>query len=93
MPDQTEIKPLIDLNKIDSKETARQAVEQLRKALRHHNYRYYVLDNPVVSEEFKTALWALVDVVEAEVAGPLKPKPRQIMIESLQRISALLAEG
>ena len=25
-------------------------IEQLRKALRHHNYRYYVLDDPELSD-------------------------------------------
>jgi len=50
MPDQNDTKPLIDIQKIDSEITARKAVEQLRKALRYHNYRYYVLDDPTVSD-------------------------------------------
>jgi len=50
MPDQNDTKPLIDIQKIDSEITARKAVEQLRKALRYNNYRYYVLDDPTVSD-------------------------------------------
>lgn len=43
-------KPDIDLDEISSKETANEAMEKLREALRYHNYRYYVKDDPVVSD-------------------------------------------
>ncbi|MGC9349916.1 MAG: DNA ligase LigA-related protein, partial [Anaerolineae bacterium] len=42
--------PDIDLDEIDSKESAQQAVGRLREAIRYHNYRYYVLDDPVISD-------------------------------------------
>lgn len=42
--------PKIDLEDIASEEEARDAVEKLREALRYHNYRYYVKDDPVVSD-------------------------------------------
>ena len=32
-------------------EKARQAVEELRDTIRYHNYRYYVLDDPVISDK------------------------------------------
>ncbi len=35
---------------IDSIEAAEKEIEQLREAIRYHNYRYYVLDDPVVSD-------------------------------------------
>jgi DNA ligase (NAD+) len=35
---------------IDSMEDAEDAVEELREAIRYHNYRYYVLDDPVISD-------------------------------------------
>ena len=50
MPDQNMNKPRIDISKINNEDSAREAVEQLRKALRYHNYRYYVLDDPTVSD-------------------------------------------
>ena len=43
-------KPDIDLDEISSRETAEEAIEKLRKALRYHNYSYYVKDDPVVSD-------------------------------------------
>jgi len=43
-------KPDVDVDAIDSTEAASEAVEQLREALRYHNYRYYVVDDPVVSD-------------------------------------------
>ena len=79
MPDRNEIMPLIDLNKIDSKGTARQAVEQLRKALRHHNYRYYVLDDPVISDAEYDELMQKLQVLEQkypELQDPNSPTQR-----------------
>ena len=49
MPD-VQSKPDVDLEAIDSLEAAEDAAERLREALRYHNYRYYVLDDPVVSD-------------------------------------------
>ena len=49
MPD-VDTTPDIDLDAIESEEDATEAAEQLREALRYHNYRYYVLDDPVVSD-------------------------------------------
>ena len=79
MPDRNEIMPLIDLNKIDSKGTARQAVEQLRKALRHHNYRYYVLDDPVISDAEYDELMQKLQTLEQkypELQDPNSPTQR-----------------
>ncbi len=45
-----EKKPDIDVDAIDTKEEAQEAVETLREAIRYHNYRYYVLDAPVISD-------------------------------------------
>lgn len=43
-------KPNIDIDEITSEEEAKDAIEKLRQALRYHNYRYYVKDDPVVSD-------------------------------------------
>ena len=49
MPD-VDPTPDIDLDAIDAEADAAEAAEQLREALRYHNYRYYVLDDPVVAD-------------------------------------------
>lgn len=45
-----ELIPDVSPESIDSTEEARAAVERLREAIRYHNYRYYVLDDPVISD-------------------------------------------
>jgi DNA ligase (NAD+) len=45
-----ELKPEIEPGSIRTEEEARGAVEELREAIRYHNYRYYVLDDPVISD-------------------------------------------
>jgi len=43
-------KPKIDINDIRTPEAAQPAIEELREAIRFHDYRYYVLDDPVISD-------------------------------------------
>ncbi len=47
---------------------------------------------PAVSGEFIDALWALIEVVRAEVAKPLKAKTRENMRDSIRRVENLLAD-
>lgn len=47
---------------------------------------------PAVSQEFIDALWALIEVVRAEVAKPLKAKMRENMRDSIRRVENLLAD-
>ena len=42
--------PDISLDDVESKREAKEALEELREAIRYHNYRYYVLDDPVISD-------------------------------------------
>lgn len=54
-------------------------IAQLRKELDHHNYQYYVLNNPAISDfEFDVKLKELQDLEEAhpEFADPLSPTQR-----------------
>ena len=44
-------KPDIDLRSIKSKKDAEKAVKELRESIRFHDYRYYVLDDPVISDK------------------------------------------
>jgi DNA ligase (NAD+) len=48
--DLTDKKPDSSPQSIDSQDEAREAVQELRQAIRYHNYRYYVLDDPVISD-------------------------------------------
>jgi DNA ligase (NAD+) len=50
MNEESEKKPDVSPDAIDTQEEAREAVETLRDAIRYHNYRYYVLDAPVISD-------------------------------------------
>lgn len=45
-----ELKPQVSLDAIASQDEAKEAIEQLREAIRYHNYRYYVLDDPIISD-------------------------------------------
>jgi len=45
-----EQKPDVSPESIESKKEAEKAVKELREAIRYHNYRYYVLDDPVISD-------------------------------------------
>ncbi len=65
MPD-VDTKPNIDLDAIDSEDAAAAAAKQLREALRYHNYRYYVLDDPVVSDAEYDRLFRQLQTLEDE---------------------------
>ena len=61
-----------------SAEVARE-VEELRRQLHHHNYRYYLLDDPVVSDaEYDTLFRRLLELEAAhpELADPTSPTSR-----------------
>ena len=45
-----EFEPDVSPGSVDDLKEAKAAVEKLRKAIRYHNYRYYVLDDPVISD-------------------------------------------
>ena len=59
-------KPDISLESIKSKEEAREAVEKLREAIRYHNYRYYVLNDPVISDAEYDELMQQLGEIESE---------------------------
>lgn len=53
----TERVPDIDPDKIKTKSKAEEAARKLREAIRYHDDRYYVQDDPVMDEyEFKQFL-------------------------------------
>ncbi len=79
-------KPEISVESIDSEKEAKTAAEELRDAIRYHNYRYYVLNDPVISDaeydELMKTLQALEDKFP-EIQSPDSPtqqvggKPRE----------------
>src|SRR5881296_39663 len=57
----------------------RQEVERLRREIEHHNYRYYVLDDPLVSDAEYDTLFRRLEQLEAEhpeLASPDSPTER-----------------
>jgi DNA ligase (NAD+) len=66
-------KPEIDLEQIESQEQARDAVETLREAIRYHNYRYYVLDAPVISNAEYDELMEQLHTLEQDYPGLQTP--------------------
>jgi len=61
------------------KETVKQRIEDLRRELDYHNYRYYVLDDPVVSDvEYDRLMTELVTLEEThpEFSSPNSPTQR-----------------
>ncbi len=59
-----DLKPEVDPGSIDSKEQAQEPVEKLREAIRYHNYRYYVLDDPVISDAEYDDLMKTLETLE-----------------------------
>ncbi len=56
-----------------------QKVDDLRKALHRHNYRYYVLDDPEISDAEYDRMMRALKQLEAEhpqLASPDSPTPR-----------------
>ena len=59
-------KPEIDIDSIESNDEAAEAVGTLREAIRYHNYRYYVLDDPVISDAEYDQLMRQLEELEGE---------------------------
>jgi DNA ligase (NAD+) len=59
--------------------SAKKEVEELREKLRHHEYRYHVLDDPEISDAAYDKLWAKLKELEAahpELVTPDSPTAR-----------------
>ena len=65
MSSENEIKPNINLKEISSQKEAENAIRKLREAIRYHDYRYYVKDDPVISDaEYDDLMSALEELEE-----------------------------
>ena len=56
--------PDVSPDAIESEEQARPAIQKLRQAIRYHNYRYYVLDDPLISDAEYDALMRKLQTLE-----------------------------
>ncbi len=63
-PRDIELKPDITIADISNKEEAEKAAERLRNAIRYHNYRYYVKDDPVISDPDYDSLFETLQDLE-----------------------------
>ncbi|MFW9955968.1 MAG: NAD-dependent DNA ligase LigA [Candidatus Thorarchaeota archaeon] len=63
-----DLKPDIDVSSIKDLKKARDAINQLVEAIRYHNYRYYVLDNPAITDSEYDKL--LLDLLSLESKYP-----------------------
>ncbi len=61
-----EKRPDVSADSIDSPEEAQRAVEELREAIRYHDYRYYVLDDPVISDAEYDELMRTLEALEED---------------------------
>jgi DNA ligase (NAD+) len=58
-------KPVIDVARITTKKDAKTAIKKLSDAIHFHNYRYYVLDAPVINDrEYDILLLQLIELEE-----------------------------
>lgn len=63
--DMRDSKPEVDISKIESPSEAKEAIMQLSKAIRYHNYRYYTLDDPIITDaEYDSLLLNLLSLEE-----------------------------
>jgi DNA ligase (NAD+) len=78
--------PSVSAESIADVDAAREAVAELRAAIRYHNYRYYVLDDPVISDADYDRLMQTLEALEdrfPELRSPDSPtqhvggEPRQ----------------
>jgi DNA ligase (NAD+) len=54
----------MDPQEVESKEKARETVEKLRESIRYHDYRYYVLDDPEISDKKYDELFEALEQLE-----------------------------
>lgn len=75
----TKKKPKVSPESIDTKKEAKKAVRELREAISYHDYRYFVLNDPVISDaeydELMTKLAALEERFP-ELKSPDSPTQR-----------------
>ena len=69
----TDFEPAADLAESEAREQA----EQLREAVRYHDYRYYVENDPLIGDRTYDALFARLEALEAEFDLDSETSPTQ----------------
>lgn len=72
-------KPHVDVDQISTEKEAQAAVERLREAIRFHDYRYYVLADPVIADAEYDRLFEQLQQLEQKfprLADPHSPTQR-----------------
>jgi DNA ligase (NAD+) len=73
-----EERPKINLKKIKTSKEATAAATALRNAIRYHNYRYYILDSPVITDpEYDQLFLTLVELEERYPELRISDSPTQ----------------
>jgi len=70
------MQPEVDIEAIGSSEEAREAAEKLRESIRYHNYRYYVLDDPLITDSEYDRLMQQLEALEERfpsIQSPTSP--------------------
>jgi DNA ligase (NAD+) len=71
--------PEVNPSRIETEDQARDALQRLRRAIRYHDHRYYVLDDPVISDaDYDRLLNRLLELEERfpELVTPDSPSQR-----------------
>ncbi|PWN06487.1 NAD-dependent DNA ligase LigA [Rhodohalobacter mucosus] len=61
-----DLTPDVNIEGISSADEADQSIQKLREAIRYHNYRYYVKDDPVISDSEYDTLMEQLEKLEEE---------------------------
>ena len=69
--------PEVNLEKIDTKKKADEAVEMLREAVRFHDFRYYVLNDPIISDRKYDELFLMLQELEQQWDAVTQDSPTQ----------------
>ncbi|HKJ69428.1 MAG TPA: NAD-dependent DNA ligase LigA [bacterium] len=73
IPEKIELKPDIDPAMIKSGEEAGRAMERLRDAINYHDYRYYVSDAPVITDDEYDRLMRSLELLEKRYPDLVTP--------------------
>ncbi len=68
-----------DIPSVESKKKARKIIANLRDSIRYHNYRYYVKDDPLISDKDYDQLYKALNELEKrfpELQSPTSPTQR-----------------
>ncbi len=60
------VKSVDEIQKPNTKTEAEKVIERLRKSIRHHNYRYYIENDPIISDNSYDKIYSMLLELEKE---------------------------